>query len=49
MVHLTYLETLLFTDKITKINRYGMNQERDIMLTNVGIYNLKKKCIDLFI
>ena len=37
-------ETILFTDKIIKINRYGMSQERNILITNWGIYNLKKKC-----
>ena len=37
-------ETILFTDKIIKINRYGMSQERNIIITNWGIYNLKKKC-----
>ena len=36
-------ETILFTDKIIKINRYGMSQERNIIITNWGIYNLKKK------
>ena len=37
-------ETILFTDKIIKINRYGMSQERNIIITSWGIYNLKKKC-----
>ena len=37
-------ETILFTDKIIKINRYGMSQERNILISNWGIYNLKKKC-----
>ena len=37
-------EKILFTDKIIKINRYGMSQERNILITNWGIYNLKKKC-----
>jgi type IV secretory pathway VirB6-like protein len=37
-------ETILFTDKIIKINRYGVSQERNIIITNWGIYNLKKKC-----
>ena len=37
-------ETILFKDKIIKINRYGMSQERNILITNWGIYNLKKKC-----
>ena len=33
-------EKVLFTDKI---NRYGLTQERNIMITNKAIYNLKKK------
>jgi hypothetical protein len=36
-------EKVLFTDKINKINRYGLTQERNIMITNKAIYNLKKK------
>jgi len=36
-------EELLFTDKINKINRYGLTQERTILITNKAIYNLKKK------
>ena len=36
-------EELLFTDKINKINRYGMTQERNILITNKAVYNLKKK------
>ena len=35
-------EKLLFTDKINKINRYGLTQERNIIITNQGIYNLRK-------
>ena len=36
-------EKVLFTDKINKINRYGLTQERNILITNKAIYNLKKK------
>ena len=36
-------EELLFSDKIIKINRYGLSQERNIIITNKAIYNLKKK------
>ena len=36
-------ETILFTDKINKINRYGLTQERNILITDKAIYNLKKK------
>lgn len=34
---------MLYSDKINKINKYGMNQERNILITNKAIYNLKKK------
>ena len=36
-------EEVLFTDKINKINRYGLTQERNILITNKAIYNLEKK------
>ena len=36
-------EKLLLSDKIIKINRYGLSQERNIVVTNQTIYNLKKK------
>ena len=36
-------EELLLSDKIIKINRYGLSQERNIVITNQNIYNLKKK------
>ena len=36
-------EKVLFTDKINKINRYCLTQERNILITNKAIYNLKKK------
>ena len=36
-------EQILFTDKINKINRYGLTQERNILITDQAIYNLKKK------
>jgi uncharacterized protein (UPF0216 family) len=37
-------EELLFSDKVIKINRYSLSQERNIIITNKAIYNLKKKC-----
>jgi hypothetical protein len=37
------LETLLLSDKIIKINRYNMSQERNVIVTNKALYNLKKK------
>lgn len=36
-------ETLLFSDKIIKINRYNMSQDRQIVISNKAIYNFKKK------
>ena len=36
-------EELLFSDKIIKVNRYGLSQERNILITTKAIYNLKKK------
>jgi serum/glucocorticoid-regulated kinase 2 len=36
-------ESILFSDKIIKINRFGWSQERNILITECGIYNLKKK------
>ena len=38
-------ETIYYADLIKKINHYGMNQERTIMLTNKGLYNMKKKTL----
>ena len=34
---------LLFSDKIIKVNHYGFSQERNILITDKSIYNLKKK------
>ena len=36
-------DELLLSDKIIKINRYGLSQERNILVTNRNIYNLKKR------
>jgi hypothetical protein len=38
-------ETIFFSDKLIKVNRYGINQERNILVTNLAIYNLKKKSL----
>lgn len=38
-------EVIFFSDKVTKINRYGIGQERNILVTNLAIYNLKKKSL----
>ena len=42
-------DELLLSDKIIKINRYGLSQERYILVTNQNIYNLKKKSKYLYI
>lgn len=39
----TNLESLLFSDKIIKINRYNMSQDRQLVLTDKAVYNFKKK------
>jgi len=36
-------EELLFSDKIVKINKFGVAQERNILVTTRSIYNLKRK------
>ena len=36
-------EKVYYSDVITKINKYALSQERSIILTNVALYNIKKK------
>lgn len=36
-------EVILFSDVLNKINRYGLSQERSIIISQKAIYNLKKK------
>ena len=43
ILNLIHGESLYYSDVITKINPYGLNQERQIMLTNEALYNMKKK------
>lgn len=38
-------EKLLYSDIITKVNHYGMAQERSIILTDKALYNMKKKTL----
>lgn len=33
----------MFSTKVLKYNRFGMKQERDLLLTTEKIYNIKKK------
>jgi hypothetical protein len=38
------LEKIIFTGKVIKYNRFGMKQDRTILLTNLYLSNIKKKC-----
>lgn len=38
-------EKILFSDKISKINKWGFSQERNIIVTEKAIYNFKKKSL----
>ena len=40
--NITREEEIQFSDKINKINKYNWTQERNIIITNRAIYNLKK-------
>ena len=37
------VEKIIFSCKVIKFNRFGMKQERNLLLTNVYLSNLKKK------
>lgn len=36
-------ETVLFSDELIKVNKYGMKQERNILITNKAVYNLQNR------
>ena len=36
-------DKMLLSYKVIKINRYGLSQERNMVVTKKNIYNLKKK------
>ena len=36
-------EVILFSDKIVTLDKYNMSKERNIIITNLKIYNLNKK------
>lgn len=40
---LLIIEKIVFTGKVIKYNRFGMKQERIILLTNLYLSNIKKK------
>ena len=39
-------EVILFSDKIVKLDKYNMSKERNIIITNLKIYNLNKKSMN---
>lgn len=43
IISATNNEKILFTDKIIKINRFNMSQDRQIIVTDKALYNFKKK------
>ena len=43
-----HTEKLMFTDKMWKFNRYDWKQERNFVISNLAIYNYKKKRRGLF-
>ena len=40
--NITRDEVIEFSDKLYKYNKFGFKQERNIVITNKAIYNLKK-------
>ena len=36
-------EILYYSNKITKVNHFGINQERVLVLTDEALYNFQKK------
>ena len=40
--NITRDESIQFSDKIIKINKFGRKQERNIIITDKAIYNIKK-------
>ena len=38
-------EILYYSNKITKVNHFGINQERILVLTDEALYNFQKKKI----
>ena len=38
-----FVEKIVFSGKVIKYNRFGMKQDRTIMLTNLFLSNIKKK------
>jgi hypothetical protein len=42
LIPLLSLEKVVFSCKVAKFNRFNMKQERDLLFTNLYIYNIKK-------
>jgi len=40
---LKFIEKILYSNQVIKINRYNISQQRNLVITTNGIYNLKKK------
>ena len=40
-----FVEKIVFSGKVIKYNRFGMKQDRTILLTNLVLSNIKKKGI----
>ena len=38
-------ETLYYSGKVIKLNKWGLNQERTFIITEQAIYNLEKRFI----
>ena len=43
--NLTRDENIEFSDKVIKINKYGIKQERNLIITDKALYNLKKTAL----
>jgi len=39
----TFIESLVYSTKVIKYNRFGMKQERNLLLTTHRLANIKKK------
>ena len=41
-------DKMLLSYQVIKVNRYGLSQERNILITDKAIYNLKRKSNIIF-
>ena len=42
-------ENVVFSCKVLKFNRFNMRQERDLLVTNIYVYNIKSKSKSTFV